>query len=259
MAQLITIPLPDGTSSEAYLARPEGESPGERPGVLLFMDAVGLRPQIAAMADRIASWGYVVLAPNTFHRYGTAAETTPDAPLMTPELRAQFFRRSRGRLGGLFAAGNRERLLDDLRAYVADLHAEPGVSPGPIGITGYCMGARLALLTAGALGDGVAAAAGFHGGGLVTDDDLSPHRALAHATAEFWFGHADNDLSNTPEQQQALAKAMIDHGLVHGAAQYDGAAHGFTMADTANYHEPGAERHYRDLRSLLAHTLDTEG
>ena len=62
--------MPDGTA-EAYLT-------GTGPGVLFFIDAIGLRPQIAQMADRIAAWGYTVLAPNTLYRSGTAAETSPD-------------------------------------------------------------------------------------------------------------------------------------------------------------------------------------
>ena len=46
---LIDIELPDGTA-EAYLT-------GSGPGVLFFIDAIGLRPQIARMADRIAALG----------------------------------------------------------------------------------------------------------------------------------------------------------------------------------------------------------
>ena len=50
---------------------------------------------------------------------------------------------------------------------------------GPIGVTGYCMGARLAVRTAGQFPGTVAAVGGFHGGGLVTDADDSPHLAIA--------------------------------------------------------------------------------
>ncbi|MEO7061891.1 MAG: dienelactone hydrolase family protein, partial [Lapillicoccus sp.] len=64
---LIEIPVPGGTA-EAYVARPES---GSGPGVLFFMDAIGIRPQIVSMCDRIASWGYVVLAPNVFYRDGS--------------------------------------------------------------------------------------------------------------------------------------------------------------------------------------------
>ena len=60
----VEIPTPDGVA-DAYLARPDDE---RRPGVLLMMDAFGLRPAIGEIADRIAADGYVVLAPNLFYR-----------------------------------------------------------------------------------------------------------------------------------------------------------------------------------------------
>ena len=54
--------------------------------------------------------------------------------------------------------------------------------------------------------------AGFHGGGLVTDDPDSPHLRLPGARAEFVFGHADQDRSMTPEAVAALGRALADAG-----------------------------------------------
>lgn len=253
MADMTTISLGDDETAEAYVARPD--TTDDRPGVLLYMDAFGLRPQIAGMVDRIASWGYVVMAPNVLHEYGDAAETSPTEPLTSPEKAQAFFGGVGPRLQGLFSAENREHLLHDLGEYVDALHDLPGVSGGPVAVTGYCMGSRLAMLTAGQLGEGVAAVGGFHGGGLIVDDPLSPHHALTKAKAEFWFGHADNDRSNTPQNQADLAAALDEAGLTHGEAVYEGAAHGYTMADTPSYNEAAAERHYRDLHALLDRTL----
>lgn len=242
---------------EAYVTRPD-ESTGSMPltGVLFFMDAFGLRPRIADMAERIASWGYVVLAPNVFHRYGTAAETSPTGPLTDPEAREAFFGTLAPRLGDLFSPAQRPQLLGDLRGYVDALHHVEGVSQRPIGITGYCMGTRLGILTAGELGDGVAAVGGFHGGGLVTDDPGSPHLALSGARAEFVFGHADNDRSNTPDQIAALDQALDEAGLAHHGAIYEGAPHGYSMADTSSYDERATERSFTELRDLFARALD---
>ena len=83
---LIDIETPDGTA-EAYLT-------GSGPGVLFFIDAIGLRPQIAEMADRIAAWGYTVLAPNTLYRSGTAEETSPTATCAHPVRARRSSRRS---------------------------------------------------------------------------------------------------------------------------------------------------------------------
>src|SRR3954454_21268708 len=65
-ADQLDIATEDGVA-DAYLSRPDDE---RHPGVLLLMDAFGLRPQIEKMADRIASHGFAVLAPNLFYRAG---------------------------------------------------------------------------------------------------------------------------------------------------------------------------------------------
>ena len=61
MTTTIEIPVPDGTA-EAYVAGPDDRS---APGVLFFMDAFGLRPQIGNMLERIAGWGYTVAGART--------------------------------------------------------------------------------------------------------------------------------------------------------------------------------------------------
>src|SRR5438270_12160015 len=85
-SQTVEIQTLDGTA-DAYLARPDAE---RHPGVLFVMDAYGLRPVIEDMIERIASRGYVVLAPNVFYRGGRA----PVVPLpdhSDPDVRASFF------------------------------------------------------------------------------------------------------------------------------------------------------------------------
>eukprot|EP01032_Pedospumella_encystans_P038838 gene38838-44022_t len=133
---LIDIPVPGGTA-EAYVARPPATPDiGALPGVLFFMDAIGLRPQIAAMCDRIASWGYVVLAPHVFHREGTVAELAPIGDLTDPAERDAFFKVALPRIGALTS----DLALADIAAYVDTLRGLDGVGAGPIGVTGYCMG-----------------------------------------------------------------------------------------------------------------------
>lgn len=244
MGQTIEIKTADGVA-EAYLT---GE-PG-KPGVLFYIDAIGLRPQIEDMADRIASWGYVVLAPNVFYRVGRAADLAPKGDLREPGAREEFF-----------ASGVMDRVQGltpdlsgpDAEAWVAALAEHAG--DGPIGVTGYCMGARLAVRTAGQFPGTVAAVGGFHGGGLVTDQPDSPHRAIPGSTAEYVFGHADQDRSMPVEAVQALEETLQEAGRPHVNEIYEGAPHGYTMADTSTYHEQGAERHYRALQDLLARTL----
>lgn len=243
----IEIPTADGTA-EAYLARPDE---GEHPGVLLFIDAIGLRPRIEEMADRIASWGYVVLAPNLFYRSGTAAELAPKADLRQPGAREEFF----ATVGPRMQEITPERTDSDTTAFLDALREQAGVGAGPFGVTGYCMGARYATRAAGTNPDRVAAVGGFHGGRLVTDDPDSPHLQLAHARAEFVYGHADNDASMPPEAADALAAELAAHGLVATTAIYPGAPHGYTMSDTSMYDEAGSERHFAELEALLSRAL----
>ncbi|NYF98559.1 dienelactone hydrolase family protein [Janibacter cremeus] len=246
MRPFIEIPAADGTA-EAVVARPDR---GAHPGVLLCIDAVGLRERIQDMADRIASWGYVVLAPNTMYRSGTAAETTPSTDLRIPQERAAY-----GKVIGEYLAPLTGAAIDaDLPHYLAALRVLDRVTDGPIGVTGYCMGAKFATRAAG-LDPSVAAAGGFHGAAIATSDPDSPHRRLADARAAFVYGHADNDGSNPPEDVARLDAMLAEHGLQARTAVYPDAPHGFTMSDTASYQEAGAERHFAELRELFDASL----
>ncbi|WP_338748854.1 dienelactone hydrolase family protein [Janibacter alittae] len=244
MRPFIDIPAADGTA-EAIVARPDE---GAHPGVLLFMDAIGLRPRIEEMADRIASWGYNVLAPNTFYRLGTAAQTSPPAgtDLTDPAQRAEYGAVSIPRVGTL----TKQRVEADLPRYIAALRALAGVADGPIGVTGYCMGATFATRAAG-IDPGVAAVGGFHGAAIATSDPDSPHLSLADAKAAFVYGHADQDRTNPPEDVARLDAMLAGRGLRARTAVYPHAPHGYTMSDTSSYQEAGAERHFAELRELF--------
>ena len=145
----------------------------------------------------------------------------------------------------------------DAGAYLGFLAALPQTAEGPAGTVGYCMGAALALRTAAAFPDGVAAAAGFHGGNLATEDPDSPHRAAVGigAGAELYFGHADADPALPPEQIERLDAALTAAGVRFAAEVYAGAGHGYTQADTASYHPDAAERHWKALLDLFGRTL----
>jgi carboxymethylenebutenolidase len=233
----VEITTQDGVA-DAYVARPDGETRGN---VLLIMDAYGLRPQIERMADRIAEHGYRVLAPNVFYR----------------DVRGELL--SAEEIAGANAF---EKVMPLVRGLTPDVVVRDGqgyldaLGDGPVAITGYCMGGRAGWHIAAAYPDRVAALGGFHVGGLVTDGDDSPHRKAPRLGAEVYFGHADNDRNMNPDQIAALNAAMDDAGIVHHTDVYEGAAHGYTMADTPAYDEAAAERHYRELFALLDRTFD---
>ncbi|MGZ8179579.1 dienelactone hydrolase family protein [Williamsia sp. SKLECPSW1] len=245
--QLTTIPAGDG-DTEAHIARPQS---GSGPGVVLFMDAIGVRPALTDMADRIASWGYVVLTPNLFYRDGSVDDVRPHVDLRVDGARDAFFASAMPRVRSLFD----QDLGGDLDAYRDAVLRIDGVTGSAVGTVGYCMGARMATFFACRHPDVVAAAAGFHGGGLVTDDPSSPHRRLSSASAEFVFGHADNDSSMPPEAVAELGRALSEAGLTASNEIFPDAPHGYTMPDTSMYQERGAERAFTELEALFARTL----
>lgn len=244
---MLQIETSDGVAEAMVASPPDGTGPG----VLFVMDAFGLRPRIQEMAQQIADWGYVVLAPNVFYREGTVAELAPQGDLSTPEGRQSFWQLAGPRIQRLTA----ESAERDIDAYLAALAGLPGVTPGAVGVVGFCMGARIAVRAAGRHPEKVAACAGFHAGGLVSDRPDSPHHALTTARAEFLFGHADNDRSMTPEDVAGLGAALNAAGLTARNEIYAGAPHGYTMADTPSWDEAAFQRAFDNLRDLLDRTL----
>ncbi|MGW5617607.1 dienelactone hydrolase family protein [Streptomyces sp. NPDC003877] len=243
----VDIPTEDGTA-DAYLAHPDDGA--AHPAVLVFMDAFGLRPQLRSMADRLAGEGYTVLVPNVFHRAGRAPLF--DLPeFIDPGARPEIFERIMPVMRSL----TDDLAMRDAGAYLRWLAESPLAADGPVALTGYCMGARLSLLTAGTHPERVAAAAGFHGGRLATEMPDSPHLVAGRVTAELYFGHADQDPSLPTEQIERLENALTAAGVRHRCEVYSGAPHGFTQADTASYHEEGDRRHWAALLDLLRRTF----
>ncbi|MGW7205646.1 dienelactone hydrolase family protein [Streptomyces sp. NPDC054837] len=247
MNTMIDIPTQDGTA-DAFLAHPDDGAP--HPAVLLYMDAFGLRPHLKGMADRLASAGYTVLVPNVFYRSGRAPLVElPDFinPAERPEVIASL------RPAALSLTP--EAAMRDAAVYLDWLARSPLATDGRVGVTGYCMGAGLALRAAGTHPDRVAAAAGFHGAFLATDAPDSPHLLADRITAELYFGHADQDSTNPADQIARLDKALTAAGVRHRAEVYPGAHHGFTQADTAMYSAEATDRHWAALLELLGRRL----
>ncbi|MFD9697922.1 dienelactone hydrolase family protein [Lentzea sp. NPDC059081] len=243
----VDVTTADGVA-DAYVAHPDGDGPF--PAVLFYMDAFGLRPHLEKMADRLAAEGYLVLVPNVFYRAGRAPVVElPD--FIDPAARPGLFEQIMPMLRSLTPEG----LMSDARAYLGWLADSPLAAGGPVGITGYCMGAGLALRTAGTYPDRVAAAAGFHGANLASEADDSPHLLAGEVTAELYFAHADQDSAMPVEQIDRLEKALTDAGVTHRCEVYAGAHHGYTQADTAAYDAEAAERHWTELLALFERTL----
>ncbi|MGJ6963779.1 dienelactone hydrolase family protein [Streptosporangium sp. G11] len=241
----LQIPTPDG-QADAFAAFPEH---GERhPGVLMYMDAFGVRPALRELARELAEHGYYVLVPNLYYRHGPAPVVELPEHI-GKEIRPAVF----ARLRPLLKAHTTERALRDADAYLRFLTTQPEVGAGPVAVIGYCMGAVLAMRTAAAHPDQVAAAAGFHPGPLVTDAPDSPHRLVAKLTAQVHLGLAENDM--TPETISELNQALDVAGVGYTCEIYPGSVHGFTMSDTDAFNPSALRRHWDRLLPLLDRTL----
>ncbi|MEV8061179.1 dienelactone hydrolase family protein [Streptomyces antimycoticus] len=243
----VDIPTRDGIA-DAYLVHPDDAD--RHPAVLLYMDAFGLRPHLRGMADRLAAAGYTVLVPNVFYRHGRAPVVElPD--FLDSAARPAIFEH----IGPIAQELTPERAMSDAGVYLDWLASCPQATDGPVGLTGYCLGAGLALRTAGTHPDRVAAAAGFHGAYLATEAPDSPHTVAGQVIAELYFGHADQDHALPPEQIERLDKALNEAGVRHRTEVYPGAQHGYTQADTSAYNAEAAERHWEALLDLFGRTL----
>jgi carboxymethylenebutenolidase len=116
------------------------------------------------------------------------------------------------------------------------------------------MGGRTSFVVAGRLPDRVAAAASFHGGGLVTDGAESAHLRADQIQAAVYVAGAENDGSFTADQAEQLEKALTAAGVEHKIETYP-AAHGYAVPDNRSYDADAAERHWRATREFFAANL----
>ena len=147
----MTIRTNDGACA-TYVAIPQ--SGGPFPAVIFYMDAGGIRPTILAMADRLANAGYVVLMPDLFYRHG------PYGPLVPKDVFAGDWRAV---LGPLMASTGNDKAAMNTAALLAYVDARGDIAGTRVGAVGFCMGAGMALASAGTYPDRFAAVASFHG------------------------------------------------------------------------------------------------
>ena len=243
--QEIALPTPDG-DARAFTFRPSGEGPW--PAAIIFMDAPAIRPALFEFGERLARDGYFTLLPDLFWRAG------PYAPINVAEVFADETKR-REVFGKLMGSTNPEKQLSDAKASLDYLAKLPEEKPGPVAITGYCMGAGVVMRTAGTFPDRVAAAAGFHGGRLATDAPDSPHLLAPKITAKVLVAGADEDAGFPPEQADKLREALTAAGVDNEVTIYKGAKHGYTMPDLPVYNRDAAERHWTEMLALFDETL----
>ena len=234
-----TVTTEDGTCT-VHLFTPDGEGPW--PGVVMYPDAGGVRKTLEEMAAKLADFGYAVLLPDVYYRLGDWA------PI---DMKTAFSdAKERRRLWSMIASVTPMTMALDAEAFFHYLSGRPEVSGDRFGTTGYCMGGRTSLVVAGRQPDRVAAAASFHGGGLVTDTADSPHLLADRIQAAVYVAGAENDASFTADHAEQLEKALTAAGVEHKVETYP-AGHGFAVPDNAPYDAAAADRHWTATRDFF--------
>ena len=239
----VEITTPDGVA-DSYFVHPAS---GAHAGVLVWPDILGLRPAFRMMGKRLAESGYSVLVVNPFYRQKRAPVVPEGASFADESVRNTVF--------PLAQALNATTHTTDAHAFIAWLDRQPSVDRNRgIGTTGYCMGGPMVMRTAAAVPQRVAAAATFHGGGLVTDQPTSPHLLVPQMNAQFLLAIAENDDEREPEAKNVLRETFAKADLAAEIEVYP-AAHGWCPPDSAVYNEALAERAWSRLLVLFDRAL----
>jgi carboxymethylenebutenolidase len=211
------------------------------------MDGPGIRPAVLELGERLATYGYFVLLPDLFYRAGPYEPMNPHTLFSDPEQRKMLMEK-------FFARATQALIMSDTRAFLDYLAAQPDVTPGKIGTTGYCMGGLMSLTAAGTYPDRILATASYHGGRLATDSPESPHLLAPKMKSRVYIGGAIEDATFPDYMKARLEEALTHAGVDHQIETYQ-AKHGWVLRDTPVYDAAAAERHWQTLTALLEATL----
>lgn len=192
MGEMVTFAA-NGGSAGGYLAKPAS---GSGKGVIVIQEWWGLNGNIKGIADRFAAEGFVALAPDMYHGVVTAE---PDEA------------------GKLLMALNIPQAEKDLRGAVTYLK---GLTGGPVGTVGFCMGGALALFAAcNSTGD-VGACVDFYGGHPMVKYNWD---GLTAPVLGLWAEHDDFVNPNVPSYEAALK----ERGKSYEFHTFPGTQHAF--------------------------------
>jgi carboxymethylenebutenolidase len=240
----IEIKTADGVA-DCHVFYPQGKGPC--PAVILYMDGLGVRPELLGMGERLAENGYVALVPNLFYRAG---------PAVAVDLKTIF---SPGpantRMMAQVMSLTGEQVMSDTRAYLDFLDQDAEVKGPKVGTVGYCMGGSMSLRAAGNYPERVAAAAAIHGARLATDQADSPHLLAAKIRGQIYVGVAGIDPWLFEGETATLQQAFDANGVRYQLEHYPSATHGFALPGNPIYDKPASEQHWDRLFALLGNAL----
>jgi carboxymethylenebutenolidase len=225
-----------GGPIDAFLVTP-AEGASSAPAVIVAMEAFGVNSHVREVCRRLASEGYVALAPDFYHRTGKMLTYAYEDPKRREP----------------FSALTNEGIEADIDAALEHLKGVDGVDGARIGIVGFCVGGFMAFLAA--CRTDVATAVCFYGGGIVNRrEGLKLEPLLTEADnikvpVLMLFG--DRDSSIPQSDVQAIRKRLAMQPREHEIVVYPGAEHGFNCDERESFHpEASADAWKRTIKWL---------
>jgi carboxymethylenebutenolidase len=210
------IPTLDGkTGFPAYVAKPAASPRG---AIIVIQEIFGVNPGIRKKCDDWAAAGYLAVAPDVFWRQKTGVELNPDDPQEFQEGVAYMMKHD-------FDLG-----IQDVEATIHWIRRDQGVPK--VGLVGYCMGGRVAYLTA--TRTDIDASVGYYGVGIDAMINES------HAIAKPLLLHVPTADGFVPPAAQKAMHEGLDDNLHVTMFDYDGLDHGFADTFGARRDEAGA-------------------
>ena len=232
----------DGSLMRLHIAQPKPE--GRYPGVVFFSDIYQLGEPMLRLANRLAGYGYVVAAPEIFHRL------EPPGTVMEP-----------GGVGRL--RGNADAKATPVAAYDADagavldwLSKQTSVDGQQLASFGFCLGGHLALRAA--FDQRVKAAVccyptGLQDGVLGADRADTLERLNQIQAAVFTvFGSLDPHVP--PEALQQVLAAFQASGINHSSRLFE-ADHTFMRDDGLRWDPQAADEAWLAAMRFLVDQL----
>lgn len=231
----LTLTAADGTRVGAFRARAEDPSGA---GIVVLPDVRGLHAYYEDLALRFAEHGIDAVAIDWFGRTAGVGERGPEFPFIDHVPRLEW-----------------DGTAADIRAAIDWLRSAEGGAPVDVFVVGFCMGGRIAFLTA-SLGLGLAGAIGFYGNpvGSHRSNTPAPIDLVSRSTDPVLglFGGADAGIpaAGIEAFDGALTAAGVDHRLV----TYPGAPHSFFDRKFDEFSKTSAEAWDEVLRFIRERT-----
>jgi carboxymethylenebutenolidase len=208
----------DGSLMRCYVSAPEG---GEYlPGIVVIQHAGGVDTFIQGMTDRFAAEGFVAIAPDLYHREDP--NTSDDALTRMGRLRDN-------------------NIVRDVNATVEYLKDLPEVQAERLGITGFCMGGRVAYMMS-AHNHEMKAAVVFYGGNIFVPwgEGLAPFDLTDRIEASIMGLFGEDDPNPSPADVAKLDQRLTELRIEHEFHAYPGAGHAFMNENRPSYREEAA-------------------